>query len=120
MLTQFTQYLQSTLTPGVAGNMLWATIYILVIFAGISLCVVFINWGERKALAHFQIRLGPMRVGPHGLLQPIADALKLLLKEDTIPANADTPKPAAMSSAKARRAVFRVIRLPSYVFPLQP
>jgi NADH-quinone oxidoreductase subunit H len=60
-----------------------------VIFAGISLCVVFINWGERKALAHFQIRLGPMRVGPHGLLQPIADALKLLLKEDTIPANAD-------------------------------
>ncbi len=69
--------------------MLWATIYILVIFAGISLCVVFINWGERKALAHFQIRLGPMRVGPHGLLQPIADALKLLLKEDTIPANAD-------------------------------
>ncbi len=89
MLTQFTQYLQSTLTPGQAGNMLWATIYILVIFAGISLCVVFINWGERKALAHFQIRLGPMRVGPHGLLQPIADALKLLLKEDTIPANAD-------------------------------
>ncbi len=89
MLTQFTQYLHSTLTPGQAGNMLWATIYILVIFAGISLCVVFINWGERKALAHFQIRLGPMRVGPHGLLQPIADALKLLLKEDTIPANAD-------------------------------
>jgi NADH-quinone oxidoreductase subunit H len=89
MLSQFTQYLQSTLTPGQAGNMVWATIYILVIFAGISLCVVFINWGERKALAHFQIRLGPMRVGPHGLLQPIADALKLLLKEDTIPANAD-------------------------------
>src|SRR5579883_443011 len=89
MLNQLTQYLQSTVTPGQAGSMLWATIYILVIFAGISLCVVFINWGERKALAHFQIRLGPMRVGPHGLLQPIADALKLLLKEDTIPANAD-------------------------------
>ncbi len=56
---------------------------------GVSLAVVCMNWIERKALAHFQIRLGPMRVGPHGLLQPIADALKLMLKEDIIPAEAD-------------------------------
>jgi len=78
-----------TVTPGEAGNQFWALIYVLIIFAGVAVAVLCMNWIERKALAHFQVRLGPMRVGPHGLLQPFADAIKLMLKEDIIPAEAD-------------------------------
>jgi NADH-quinone oxidoreductase subunit H len=82
-------YLDSDRTPGGAGNIFWATVYILLVFGGLSVAVIAMNWLERKILAHMQVRLGPMRVGPHGLLQPIADAIKLLLKEDIIPAEAD-------------------------------
>jgi NADH-quinone oxidoreductase subunit H len=88
-LSYITSYLASNTTPGQAGNMFWALVYILLIFLGLSVAVIAMNWLERKILAHMQVRLGPMRVGPHGLLQPIADALKLLIKEDIMPAEAD-------------------------------
>ena len=90
MLNQLTSYLgRPHGTPGQEGNLIWAMIYILLVFTGVSLVVLIMNWGERKALAHMQVRLGPMRVGPHGLLQPLADGLKLFLKEDIIPSGAD-------------------------------
>ena len=44
---------------------------------------------ERKVIAWAQSRLGPMRVGPYGILQPVADAVKLMIKEDTTPVRAD-------------------------------
>src|SRR5258708_37096746 len=61
----------------------------LVIVAVLPLAAGCIVLMERKVMADMQARLGPMRVGPHGLLQPIADAVKLLLKEDIIPEEAD-------------------------------
>lgn len=61
-----------------------------VVVAGIIMLVfILLTWVERKGAARFQDRIGPNRVGPRGLLQPIADAVKMVTKEDTTPRDAD-------------------------------
>ena len=69
------------------GALLGAGFFLLLVF--ITPYAMLAIWAERKVAGHIQSRIGPNRVGPFGLLQSIADALKLLVKEDAIPAGAD-------------------------------
>ena len=75
--------------PETINNVVWPFIQIGLVVTLVSGWVAYATYLERKISAFMQARLGPMRVGPWGLLQPIADAIKLLTKEDFIPDKAD-------------------------------
>src|SRR6478735_5264058 len=62
---------------------------ILVVLNATLVAVTYMVLLERKVIAWAQSRLGPMRVGPYGILQPVADAVKLMIKEDITPVRAD-------------------------------
>ena len=90
LINQFTQW-----GAGVFGetgwNVIWALLRIVPLMIVILLSVAYLTFMERKVIGYMQGRIGPNRVGPFGLLQPIADVVKLLVKEIITPTRADKP-----------------------------
>ena len=70
-------------------DFVWIVVGLLVMFVFLSVVVLSLTWLERKVLGRLQRRLGPTRTGPMGLMQPVADAIKLVLKEDIIPSESE-------------------------------
>ena len=70
-------------------DFIWLVVGLFTMFSVLSIVVMSMIWLERKLLGRLQLRLGPTRTGPMGLLQPVADAVKLILKEDIIPASSE-------------------------------
>ena len=89
MLDTVTTYGSSLL--GGAWPVVWTLVKIVALIIPLMLCVAYLTLWERKAIGWSQIRPGPNRVGPLGLLQPIADAVKLIFKEIIVPAAANKP-----------------------------
>jgi NADH-quinone oxidoreductase subunit H len=78
------------LPPDWPGGFWWHwLVFTIIIIAAVLLLIMGYIYIERRGLGRMQSRVGPNRAGPFGLLQPVADALKVLLKEDIVPANAD-------------------------------
>ena len=86
-MTELLQYLENLL--GVAWLPIWTLVKILVIVVPIMLTVAYLTLAERKVIGYMQVRIGPNRVGYFGLLQPLADGLKLLFKEIIIPSKSN-------------------------------
>ncbi|HSF71069.1 MAG TPA: NADH-quinone oxidoreductase subunit H, partial [Methylotenera sp.] len=63
----------------------WTLIKIIAIVLPLMIAVAYLTWAERKVIGYMQVRIGPNRVGYFGLLQPFADAIKLIFKEIVVP-----------------------------------
>ena len=74
---------------GPAWPVVWTLAKIVAIIAPLMICVAYLTFAERKIIGYMQVRIGPNRVGPLGLLQPIADGMKLLFKEIIVPSGAN-------------------------------
>ena len=80
----------ATLPPDWPGGFWWHwLLFTVIIIAFVLTLVMGFIWIERRGMGRMQARLGPNRVGPFGILQPVADAIKVLLKEDIVPAKGD-------------------------------
>ena len=88
LLEQFQLWLGS-IWPGWAAYIVPAIVGIVVVLGFVLTMVIVFIWYERRLLGRFQVRLGPNRLGPEGIFQPIATAVKILLKEDIVPAKSD-------------------------------
>src|SRR4030095_695075 len=75
--------------PEIAAQILIGFLGILILISLLMVLDIFLVWIERKVVSRFQDRIGPNRVGPFGLIQPFADIIKLLIKEDITPQGAD-------------------------------
>src|SRR5918999_1212018 len=81
---------QLGVTPGPLADFIYSATLVAVVFISMAMLIaMFSIWWERKVAGHMQSRLGPNRVGPIGLLQSLADGIKLLTKEDLLPKGAD-------------------------------
>ena len=83
------EFLMSIVDWVTANTLLYTVLKIVAIIAPLLLTVAYVTYAERKVIGYIQVRIGPNRVGPLGLLQPIADGLKLMLKEVILPAKSN-------------------------------
>ena len=90
LINQFTQWGASTFGSAL-WTVIWALIRIVPLMVVVLLSVAYLTYAERKVIGAMQGRVGPQVVGPFGLLQPIADVVKLLVKEIITPTRADKP-----------------------------